>query len=261
MAFVIDDAIIASIIAGIASSAIGTGVTAMQAKSADQQQAAIVNRQRQQAAEQRAMTERRQAWLSQQMQQDEALRRQGQKSVDNTMDQMSAEATKKGLGQETSRLADTLGGDTQQAQERVAQDISAATMTAPGKDVAQVLGDDRAAKAKMFGADAAKRMSALAANTAYDTFGQKQNIQLARGADALGLTANFRRGTMDAYQRQMQTLMGGEQAAGAAVNALGNQYVPLDTRMGDIISGVGNMALMYGASRAGAKAGAGKSIF
>ena len=261
MAFVIDDAIIASILAGVAASSIGAGVNAGMAQQADRKQATITNRQRQQAAETRAMMERRQAWLSQQMNQDEALIRAGEDQLYENMKAMGDQATRKGIEQETTRLSDVLGGDKAQAQTRVGQDISAATMTSPGKDVAQVFADDKASKAQMFGADAARRIQALAANTAYDTFGQKQAIQMGRGADALGLTAALRRGNRAAYDRQMQTLMQGEQAGNAATNALGDQYIPLDTRLGDVISGVGNIALSYGAGKLGQRNAGKATIF
>ena len=84
---------------------------------------------------------------------------------------------------------------------------------------------------------------------------------MGRGADALGLTAALRRGNRAAYDRQMKTLMQGEQAGNAATNALGDQYIPLDTRLGDVISGVGNIALSYGAGKLGQRNAGKATIF
>jgi hypothetical protein len=251
----------AGIIVGIVGSIVGAGVNAGMASQASDRQAAIINRQRLQAQDARAMAERRQAWLAKQMEQDDAMRQKGVETVNKTMEGQSAEATKAGLKAETQRLSDVLTPDN--AKGVIANEMSTATNSnGVGNVGGNVLIDDRASKADMFGKNAQMQLGALAKNMAYDTFGQKQAISLARGADQLGFIQNLRKGNRDAYERQMRTLMSGEDAANAATNSLSNYQIPLDTRIGDTISGLGGVALQYGMGQAGQRqATTGKGIF
>jgi hypothetical protein len=213
---------------------------------ADNAQMRILQQQRQAFAEQRAMTERRQAQLAEQLRQDEALRERGRAEYQQALQNQAPEGAQATLDAEKVRMADLI------APEQSVGDLNASVNAfLTGKTQPEGAGEVQTDGMKVVNQagitdDLSSRLKALGTLTAYDTAGAIGDRDLGQRGTMVGFYGNERKQGEDAYQRRMNVLRSGEQAMGAAGEALGNQVVNVDTRLADLLGGVGQMGMMYG---------------
>lgn len=244
-------------IAGTIASATGMGVSMAQQQQADRTQATNIRRQRMLAQEQRDSAMRRSRMLSEQKGQDEALRAKQQELTDQQLSEASRQAYEKRQADEQARLGDVLSGSTPATPNQPAP-ANAALENIQGGDqsgsAAMVLDtaspttqNDSANIASLFQGQTDQALQGAAANQSFDFSMGGLGRDLQRKNDAIQFTAGLRKQGRDRLTLTEQLMNSANQAQGAAIGTLGDKNYVLDNSMGNILSGLGNMALQYGA--------------
>jgi hypothetical protein len=232
---------------GLVASLAGTGVSLMNAAQADRTQATNVRRQGQLAAEQRKNMLRRQKMVQEQQGQDEQARAKQQALLDQNMQDASKAKFDQNQQAEQDRLSQVLAGqaDTAHAPAPVTPNAAVANLATGNQSGGTASIVD--AIDKYYKDQTAKEISGMAGNMAFGTgmadtarkLGQQtQDLQF------MGSQRQTNRQSLGAYGAGMDSA---NAALSGAISTIGNSYIPVNNTLGNTLSGLGNMALQYGA--------------
>jgi hypothetical protein len=231
------------------------------AKAADSRQAANIAQQGQLAAQQRQQMLRRQKLVQEQQGQDEQARARQQAMLDQQMEDASREKYDKQRAEEQNRLTNVLAGDNTAVHgpQTPAVPQSAVANLATGSQgggSASIVGaptpsgGDKAMSDLLAGhfADQTQHALATAANDAAFTTGMNTMARdLSRQDANIQFAGAQRKSNRDSIARYGAGMDSANAALSGAIQSIGNSYIPVDNTMGNALSGLGSLALQYGA--------------